>query len=104
MACTMLSSFTLQMPMKVARRATVIATHVFKRACAGVAGASRGSACWIGSISMAPKVPDTRSPANEDFLSGGPSGTRIAVDATHVERFAERPDGRDAADHREHGA
>jgi hypothetical protein len=49
----MLSSFTLQTPMKVANSATVSATHVLSRALRGLADTSDGpSASSIGSISM----------------------------------------------------
>src|SRR5438105_2469260 len=47
----MLSSFTLQMPMNVARSATVIATHVLRRACAGFEAVEL-SADSSGSISI----------------------------------------------------
>src|SRR5438105_938047 len=58
MACTMLSSFTLQMPMNVASNATEIATQVFRRARAAVLSLSLGflssssSTNCIGSGSM----------------------------------------------------
>src|SRR5438477_1488843 len=51
----MLSSFTLQMPMNVARSATVIATHVLSRACAGFDPAEL-SADSSGSISISERV------------------------------------------------